>query len=298
MKTAQSARCFVLATIGVLMMACGAAAQTAPAQQPAPQQGAPQTQNPTPPADPNKPNVEGLTLDSAAPPVNAEEEAAVKTFRDIGNTDVEKKDAAGEQFLQKYPDSRYKAEIYNWLVKGYLSTGQVDKMEDAGDKEIQLNGNDPQTLAIVGSTLPRSLNPSMTNEQKVKRLDKADLYCKRALDLLPAFPKPDYLTEEQFKQAKDQIMAMAYSGIGIVAFRKQKYVEAIPALEQAVKLDTTPDAVNYYLLGMSNEKASHFDDAVAAFTKCAAIPGPLQTNCKNGVDEAKKAATTQMSAPK
>lgn len=296
MKTARGARCFGLAMIGALMMAYGAMAQTMPAQQQAPQQGAPQTQNPTPPADPNK--VEGLTLDNTPPPVNAEEEGAVKAFRDIPNTDVDKKDTAGEQFIQKYPESRYKAEIYNWLVKGYLSTGQVDKMEEAGDKEIQLNGNDPQTLAIVGSTLPRSLNPSMTNEQKVKRLDKADQYCKRALDLLPAFPKPDYLTEEQFKQAKDQIMAMAYSGIGIVAFRKQKYAEAIPALEQAVKLDTTPDAVNYYLLGVSNEKASHFDDAVAVFTKCAAMPGPLQTNCKNGIDEAKKAATTQMSAPK
>ena len=56
----------------------------------------------------------------------------------------------------------------------------------------------------MGSTLPRSLNPSMTNEQKLKRLEKADQYCKRALDLLPTFVKPDYLNEEQFKQAKDQ----------------------------------------------------------------------------------------------
>jgi tetratricopeptide (TPR) repeat protein len=296
MKRSRSARCFALAMGGLLILACGAMAQTAPP--PAPQQGAPQTQNPTPPTDPNKPNVEGLTLDNAPPPVNAEEEAAVKAFRDLPNADVDKKDAAGEQFLQKYPESRYRAEIYNFLVKGYLNTGQVDKMEEAGDKEIALNGNDPQTLAIVGSTLPRTLNPSMTNEQKLKRLEKADQYCKRALDLLPAFVKPDYLTEEQFKQAKDQIMAMAYSGIGIVAFRRQKYTEAIPALEQSVKLDTTPDPVNYYLLGVSNEKASHFDDAVAVFTKCAAMPGPLQANCKNGVDEAKKAGATQMSAPK
>jgi hypothetical protein len=25
-------------------------------------------------------------------------------------------------------------EVYSWLVKGYLNSGQVDKMEAAGDK--------------------------------------------------------------------------------------------------------------------------------------------------------------------
>jgi hypothetical protein len=51
-------------------------------------------------------------------------------------------------------------------------------------------------------------------------------------------------------------------------------------------------------LGLSNEKTSHFDEAAAAFTKCAAIPGGLQTTCKTGADEAKKLGTTQLSAPK
>jgi hypothetical protein len=56
--------------------------------------------------------------------------------------------------------------------------------------------------------------------------------------------------------------------------------------------------VNFYLLGLSNEKTSHFEDAVNAFTKCAAVPGGLQATCKTGADEAKKMATTQLSAPK
>ena len=230
----------------------------------------------------NKPaDVTPLTLDSPAP-VNAEEEAAIKAFRDAPLSDPAKKDQMGEDFVAKYPQSRYRSEIYAFLVRGYLAQGQVDKMEVVGDKEIELNGNDAQTLAIVGSTLPRVMNPNTPDPQK--RLDKAESYCKRALDLIPTLPKPTELS--------------AYSGLGLVAIRRQKYAEAVPNFEQAVKLDTTPDPVNYYLLGVANEKTSHFDDAVAAFTKCAALPGGLQGTCKNGIDEAKKLGATQLNAPK
>jgi tetratricopeptide (TPR) repeat protein len=288
--------------LGMTLVGSSAVFAQAPGSQPQQQQSpgqSPPTQNPTPPTDPNKPpDAAPLTLDNTPPPVNAEEDAAMKQFRDMPTTDAAKKDQAGEDFLAKYPQSRYRAEVYNWLVKGYLSTGQVDKMEAAGDKELQLVPNDPQTLAIVGSTLPRALNGSMSDADKQKRLDKAEQYCKKSLELMPAFPKPDNLNDEQFTAAKKQIMAMAYGGLGLVDFRRQKYAEAIPNLEQSAKLDVSPDPVNYFVLGVSNEKASHFDDAVAAFTKCAAIPSGLQANCKQGADEAKKLSTTQMSAPK
>jgi len=237
-----------------------------------------------------------LTLDNAPPPVNAEEDAAIQAFRSAPITDIAKKDQLGEDFLQKYPQSRYRPEVYSLLVRGYLSLGQIDKMESTGEKEIELNPNDAQTLAILGSNLPRVMNASTPEPQK--RLDKAEQYSKRALEVLPTLVKPPDLSEADFLKAKDQTSAIAYSGLGLVAFRRSKFAEAIPNFEQAVKLDPVPDPVNFYLLGLSNEKTSHFEDAVNAFTKCAAVPGGLQATCKTGVDEAKKMATTQLSAPK
>jgi tetratricopeptide (TPR) repeat protein len=241
-------------------------------------------------------DVTPLTLDNAPPPVNAEEDAAIKAFRAAPITDTAKKDQLGEDFLQKYPQSRYRPEVYSMLVRGYLSQGQIEKMESMGDKEIELNPNDAQTLAIVGSTLPRVMNASTPDPQK--RLDKAEQYSKKALEVLPTVVKPIDLSDADFLRAKDQTAALAYSGLGLVAFRRSKFAEAIPNFEQAAKLDPVPDPVNYYLLGISNEKTSHFEDAVNAFTKCAAVPGGLQATCKTGADEAKKMATTQLSAPK
>ncbi|HEV8075229.1 MAG TPA: tetratricopeptide repeat protein [Candidatus Acidoferrum sp.] len=258
-------------------------------------QQAPPTLNPEKKQD--KPaDVTPLTLDNAPPPVNAEEDAAIKAFRAAPITDMAKKDQLGEDFLQKYPQSRYRPEVYSMLVRGYLSQGQIEKMESMGDKEIEMNPNDAQTLAIVGSTLPRVMNASTPDPQK--RLDKAEQYSKKALEVLPTLVKPAELSDADFLKAKDQTAALAYSGLGLVAFRRQRFAEAIPNFEQAAKLDTVADPVNFYLLGISNEKTSHFEDAVNAFTKCAAVPGGLQATCKSGADEAKKMATTQLSAPK
>ena len=245
---------------------------------------------------PGTPQVAPLTLDSAPPPVSAEEDAAIKAFRDVPVSEVEKKEQAGEDFVKKYPKSRYDAEVYGWLVKGYLNTGQVDKMEAAGDKELGLVPDDAQTLAILGSTLPRAMNANTPDPEK--RLAKAEQYCQKALDLMPALVKPANVSDEDFQKAKNQAAALAYSGLGLVAFRRGKFADAIPHFEQSVKVDPSPDPVNYYLLGICQQKTSHFDDAVAAFTKCAAIPGGLQATCKNNIDEAKKLAATQLSAPK
>lgn len=264
--------------------------QAQPTQQQPTQQQPPATQAPD-----NK-QAAPLTLEGAPPPVNAEEEAAFKVFQDAKNDEPEKKAQAAEDFEQKYPQSRHLSEVYGWLVKWYYSKGQTDKMEAVGDKQLQIAPNDPMTLAIVGSTLPRAMNASTPEPQK--RLAKAEQYCQKALDVLPTLTKPEGMADDVFLQAKNQAAAFAYSGLGVVDFRRGKFADAIPNLEQSVKLDAQPDPVNYYILGICNEKTSHFDEAVSAFTKCSAIPSGMQAMCKQNIEEAKKLGATQLSAPK
>jgi len=273
--------------VGILMLGGNAALAQAPSMQQPPKQEekAPAPTTTTP-----------LTLDAAPPPVSAEEDAAMKAFRDAPMTDVPKKNQMAEAFVLKYPQSRYRVELYSWLVKGYYGNGEIDKMEAAGEKELAIQPDDATTLAILGQTLPRAMNSS--TPEPLKRLMKAEQYSKKALELMPTLQKPVGLTDEQFTAAKNQTSAMAYSGLGLVAYRRGKYEEAIPSLEQSLKLDPTPDPVNYYLLGVANEKGSHFDDAITAFTKCASFPGGLQPTCKAGIEEVKKLSATQLNVPR
>ena len=203
-----------------------------------------------------------------------------------------------EAFIQKYPQSRYNAAVYSNLVKLYVAGNDIQKMQDAGEKAIALAPTDVQTLAILGQTLPRAWNANMPNA--AVQLDKAEKYSKSAIELTPTIPKPDGMTDEQFTFAKNQTLAMAHSGLGLVYFRRGKYDEAIPEFEASTKVDPNPEAdpVTFYVLAISDEKTSHFDAAVAAFVKCSTIPGSLQPTCKSGAEEAKKLGSTQLSAPK
>jgi tetratricopeptide (TPR) repeat protein len=279
---------------GLLVMGCvGAAAQSASGQSGQSGQSAPPAQQQT---DKDKANT--LTLDTPAPPVNAEEDAAFKAFAAMPLSDGTKKIQAGEAFVLKYPQSRYLAPVYSGLVKLYLSENELQKMQDAGEKDVALAPNDVQTLAILGQTLPRAWNANMPNA--AQQLDKAEKFSKSAIELIPTIPKPEGMTDAQFDLAKNQTLAMAHSGLGLVYFRRGKYDDAIPEFETSTKVDPNPEAdpVTFYVLAISDEKTSHFDAAVTAFNKCAAVPGSLQPTCKSGADEAKKLGATQLSAPK
>jgi tetratricopeptide (TPR) repeat protein len=239
----------------------------------------------------------GAPAPAAPAPSTPEEEAAFKAFQAVPPNDIDKRIPLAEQFLQKYPQSRYRPAMYQTLVSGYLAKQEVPKMLDAGEKEIALNPNDTPVLGLMGQTLARTLNPKAPDA--LQQLNKAEQYSKRAIEVTPTLPKPAELSDEQFNNAKNNALEMAYSGLGLVYLQKGKYSDAIPALEQSLKADNhpEPDPVNLYLLGLANEKASHFDAAVTAYTKCAALQSSLQPNCKNGIESAKKASSTQLSAP-
>jgi tetratricopeptide (TPR) repeat protein len=265
-------------------------------------QGYPAQQQPQqpPPAQQDKdkqPSPAPLSMDNAPPAAapSPEEETAFKAVQQA--SDPAKKIQLAEDFLQKYPQSRYRPTMYQSLVSGYFATQQVPKMLDAGEKEIEMNPNDAPVLAVMAQTLARTYNAKAPNA--AQQLDKAELYSKRAIEITPTLTKPETLTDEAFNNAKNDTLVMAHGGLGLVFIRRGKYSEAIPELEQSVKADThpDPDPVNYYLLGIADKQTSHFEAAAAAFSKCAAVQGSLQSACKSNAEEAKKQGSSQLSAP-
>jgi tetratricopeptide (TPR) repeat protein len=253
-----------------------------------------QSQPPAQQSDKSKGEVAPLAIPAA--PVSAEEDATFKTFQAMPTSDLPKKIQVGEEFLKKYPESRYKPSILGALTAACMQSGELQKMQEYGEKEIALQPNDVSTLAILAQALSRSARGA----DAAQLLAKAEQYSKQAIEVAPTLPRPDGMTDEAFTAAKNQYLSMAHSGLGLVHLKHGKSAEAISELEQSLKLDPSPapDPVNFYLLGISNKNESHFDDAVAAFNKCAALPGQLQEVCKGQAVDTKKQALTQLSAPK
>ncbi len=279
---------FLLCNAGICAAQTG---QQGGQSQPAQQQQQPAQQA----AKDKQPNPAPLSMDNAPVPATPEEESTYKAFQQA--PDVNKKLQMAEEFLQKYPQSRYRPAMYQAQVNGYFQTQQVPKMLEAGEKEVEINPNDAPVLAVMAQALARTYNGKAPDA--AKQLDKAELYSKRAIEITPTLPKPENLTDDAFANAKNDTLSMAHSGLGLVYIRRGKFSEAIQELEQSVKADThpDPDPVNYYLLGVADKQTSHFDAAAAAFSKCASVPGSLQAACKSSAEEAKKQGSTQLSAP-
>jgi tetratricopeptide (TPR) repeat protein len=287
-----------LKSIAILIVAGFALSQSTSAQYQQQQPPPPQQQPAPTPAPSGKASPSSAPQAPAeAPKIDPEEEKAYKTFYDTNapqQADIRIK--LGEQFLVKYPQSRYVEQVYARLMQDYLDKQELDKMYDAADKALAINPDDVTVLVVTGWVYPHNYNPDEPNAEK--RLSEAEAKEKHALDVLSKLPKPANLTDEQFAKAKDSAASQAHSGLGLIYFRRQDYANSITELQSGEKIAVTPDATDFYVMGAGLQSLKRFGEAAEAYQKCAEIPSALADRCKQRTDEAKKQASTQPAGPK
>jgi tetratricopeptide (TPR) repeat protein len=229
-----------------------------------------------------------ITSENAMEIANPEEVASYKGFVSMRNDDVPKKISAGENYLKRYNSSVLRQQAYAQLTVLYLLAAQPDKALIVGAKAVDLNPRDIRTMGVLCQGVTRMVQPGSAGA--ASRLEQADKYGRDALGTAPQLLKPAQQTEQDFKAYKDEALAMAYSGLGLLALRHGKFDEAIADLEEAIRLDVTRDPTNAYLLDVANQNSAHFAEAAAAFTKCAEAPGNLKATCTTAAAQANKRA--------
>ena len=233
--------------------------------------------------------------DRKAPPPPTPEDDAYQAFFAARTGDPAKVVELGEAFIAKYPMSVHELAVYSLLTPAYMETNQVDKMVDVGGKAVQMNPDDVDVLPVLAWAVPRRANGQ--TPEGLQQLQKAQAWARHGIELLNAVVKPDGLDQATFDAAKNEKLSMCHDGLGVADLKTGKYDDAIAELTQAMHLGSQPDPVDYLLLGVAQDATSHFDDAIASFTKCA-TNGPVQTQCKNGIDDTKKKAAKNVEAPK
>lgn len=275
------ARVGALAVLGILL------AGMAWAQNDQNNESRPSLKQPTP-GEPAK--------DQKAPAAATPEDDAYQAIiYDARNGDPANMVELGEAFIAKYPTSAHELAVYSLLIPAYMETNQVDKMLDVGGKALQMDPGDVDVLPVLAWAVPRRANGQ--TPEGLQQLQKAQAWARHGIELLNALAKPDGLDEATFDAAKNEKLSMCHDGLGVVDVKTGKYDDAIAELTQAMQLGNETDPVDYLLLGLAQESTSHFADAIASFTKCA-TNGPVQTQCKNGIDDTKKKAAKNVEAPK
>jgi tetratricopeptide (TPR) repeat protein len=254
------------------------------------------SQGTPPPAQPEQVQP-GTPAAPPAPAVSKEELDAYNKFVvDVkAATDSRQMVTLGESFIGLYPNSMFAGAVHAQLATAYLGVNQVDKMIESGEKALAANPNNVDILPLMAWAIPRRVTASTPNA--VQQLEKAVNYARRAINLLSTMPKPVELDDAAFAKIKNEKLAQCRSGLGTAYVKTGKYDEAVTELSQAVRLDSQPDPVDYYLLGVANDRTSHFTDAIAAFDKCAA-GGPMQAQCRTLSAETKRKAQNSLEAPR
>jgi len=225
-----------------------------------------------------------------APKVDPAEEADYKSFSTIGAEDFPTQIKSGEQFIQKYPSSKYAEGIYAKLVQAYFSTQDFPKMFTAGDKALALNPDDVSVLVRLGWVTPHNSDPNDLDAEH--KLQKAEQELKHGLQLLGAMQKPAGMADDAFAKAKEDATEQAHGGLGLVYFRQGKAADSVAEFQISTKT-AAPDPTDLYVMGVELQQMKKYSDAVDAFGKCAAEQGPLQGNCKQREAQAKQQAASQ-----
>ena len=224
-----------------------------------------------------------------APKVDPAEEADYKAFFDAGPSAPDTRIQLGNDFLTKYPMSRYAESVYAGIVQAYYNKQDWKNFYDEADKGLQAFPDDIDMLALVGWVIPHIFNPNASGASA--SLDKAEKYEKHAIELIGAMPKPAALTDDQFAQTKSQVLGEAHSGLGLVYFRQQKWADSVSELQQATQASASPDPTDYYVMGVDFDRENRYPEAAEAYTKCSQIAGGLQDRCKQSAENAKKQAS-------
>lgn len=264
-----------------LLLAPGVSAQySAPKQQP--------QQPPPPAAQTAKP---GDTSAPATPPVNKEEEDAAAAVLAMPVQNSAPAIQAGEDFLQKYPNSRHRGNIYARLVHEYLNAGKEDKVMATGDKALVEDPDNVDVLAFMSWFLGHRHHPNALDAEQ--RLLSVNQYGHRALLLIAGMQKPEGVSDEVFARAKNEKEGLSHSGLGLFYFWEGKTTEMIDELTQSTAIDPTPDPVDFFLLAEGHAKLKKYADAVSGYDRCSQMTWAWQDRCKTKLAQAKALAAAQ-----
>lgn len=277
-------RTLALALAGVLALLPISRAQgTNPNMIPAKEQQAEQDQK-------LKEQTLGQGVAPAAPKLDPAEEASYKAFFDTSAQDSDKRIQLGQDFVQKYPTSRYNESVYAGLVQAYFAKQDWKNFYDSADKALALDADNVAILATVGWVIPHAYDAN--DPDAAKKLDKAESYEKHAIQILGTMPKPENMTDDQFASAKASQLSQAHSGLGLVYFRHQQFEDSVKELQLATQGPSMPDPTDLFVLGFGLQNLHRYGEAADAYDHCSQMPGGLQDRCKQSADAARKLAAS------
>jgi tetratricopeptide (TPR) repeat protein len=125
----------------------------------------------------------------------------------------------------------------------------------------------------------------------VQVLSRAESYAHRALDGIDKVHVPRELSIEQWNLRRHEMQSEAHGVLGVVAYQRGQFQQAIGELEMAIGLAPNPEGVQFLRLGLALASAGKKGDAEQKLRRAAEL-GPDSVH-NLALDELKKLANRQ-----
>src|SRR5258705_3876102 len=182
------------------------------------------------------------------------------------------------RFAKTFPDSEYTLTALGVAASSYQQAQNTPKMLEVANA---LLAKDPKNRGML-------LLVSDYYGEKGEQLDKAESYARQAATLAESAPRPENVSEDQWKQQTALQKGLALSTLGQVNMQKKNNALAIQNFQAAAPLLKSNDigyARNAYRLGFAFLNLKKYPDAKAAFSEAASVnspyKGPAQDKLKN-----------------
>ena len=198
------------------------------------------------------------------PKSKGEQDALVAMFNAQGKPDD--LIAAAEALLSKYADTDFKDTALFFEATAYRQKGDKDKAQVFAERTLQANPKNFQASLMLSELLSQSTREN--DLDKEDKLAKADKYANDAITTLSAAPKPNsQITDQQWDDAKKDLVAEAHDSLGMSALLRKKYDTAITEFKMSVDGAVHPEPAFQVRLASAYSSAGKYDDAIAAADK-------------------------------
>jgi len=180
----------------------------------------------------------------------------------VALTDAAAAEKAADDFAAKFPDSELRVMLYKSTMRLYQRAGDSDKTMEVGRKGLALDGDDPELLVTVANELAEKTRD--TDLDKDQRLDEAMKMAQKATKTVDTDVSiPPGTPQEQVDGYKGQLRSFAYSIMGTIEFKKDKFPDAETDLRKSIDaFPSQPDPVVVLRLAISLDRQGKYPDAL------------------------------------
>jgi tetratricopeptide (TPR) repeat protein len=173
---------------------------------------------------------------------------------------------AAENLLTKFKDTEYKDTALFMEALAYQAKGDKDKMQIYLERSLAANPKNFQaSLRLAEATIQGTREHDLDRDDK---LAKADKYANDAIASINAAEKPNpALSDQQWDEAKKDLIAEAHDALGLSALQRKNYDQAINEFKTAVDGAATPQPAFEVRLASAYQQAGKNDEAITVAEK-------------------------------